>query len=217
LARDNAAQAALSAIMADGLGSWSCQLHLPSRLAVELAHHLDLAAGLEEPLPALPIALCLRVAAVTLTAAELRGLSAGDVVLVDAHCPDGSAMAVLGEHWLAPVALGDSGARLTAAPIPGRGSQWEWIMEKQRDAAKGAAPDAADLDALPVQVVVELGRLELELAEVRRLAPGAVLPLTRPLDEALDIIANGRRIGRGTLVRIGDSTGVRITRLLGNG
>ncbi|MBV9559151.1 MAG: type III secretion system cytoplasmic ring protein SctQ [Bradyrhizobium sp.] len=216
--RHDATRAALSAaIVADGLGRWPCELRLPPRLAVKLAHHLDLAAGLEEPLPTLPVALCLRVAAVTLTAAELHGLSAGDVVLLDAHCPGGSAVAVFGEHWLAPVALDDAGARLTAAPIPGRGSQWEWIMEKQRDAAKGAAPEATDLDALPVQVVIELGRLELELAEVRRLAPGAILPLTRPLDEPLDIIANGRRIGRGTLVRIGDSTGIRITRLLGNG
>ena len=62
----------------------------------------------------------------------------------------------------------------------------------------------------------EVGRLELSLGEIRRLAPGAVLPLMRPLDEALDIVANGRRIGSGTIVRIGDAVGVRVTRLLEN-
>ncbi len=73
-----------------------------------------------------------------------------------------------------------------------------------------------DLDDLPVRLVFELGRVELSLGELQRLAPGALVPLARSLDEPLDIMANGRRLGGGTLVRIGESLGVRIVSLVGN-
>jgi type III secretion protein Q len=73
-----------------------------------------------------------------------------------------------------------------------------------------------DLDDLPVRLVFEAGRVELSLGELQRLAPGALVPLGRPLDEPLDIMANGRRLGRGTLVQIGDGLGVRIVSLAGN-
>ena len=73
-----------------------------------------------------------------------------------------------------------------------------------------------DLDDLPVRLVFELGRVELSLGELQRLAPGALVPLGRPLEEPLDIMANGRRLGRGTLVQIGESLGVRIVSLASN-
>jgi type III secretion protein Q len=74
----------------------------------------------------------------------------------------------------------------------------------------------SDLDDLPVRLVFEFGRIELSLGELPRLAPGALVPLARPLDEPIDIMANGRRLGRGALVRIGDSLSVRIVSIVGN-
>ena len=74
----------------------------------------------------------------------------------------------------------------------------------------------SDLDDLPVRLVFEVGRVELSLGELQRLAPGALVPLGRPPDEPLDIMANGRRLGRGTLVQIGESLGVRIVSIIGN-
>ena len=74
----------------------------------------------------------------------------------------------------------------------------------------------SDLDDLPVRLVFEFGRAELSLGELQGLAPGALVPLARPLDEPIDIMANGRRLGRGALVRIGDSLGVRIVSIVGN-
>ena len=88
-------------------------------------------------------------------------------------------------------------------------------MENVPDTAHGDVAES-NLDDLPVKLVFELGRLDLSLREVRKLAPGAVVPLVRPIEESLDVIANGRRIGRGTLVQIGDSLGVRLTRLFEN-
>jgi flagellar motor switch/type III secretory pathway protein FliN len=36
------------------------------------------------------------------------------------------------------------------------------------------------------------------------------LPLGPPRDQTVDIVVGGQRIGRGTLMRIGNRTGVRI-------
>ena len=86
----------------------------------------------------------------------------------------------------------------------------------QNVADKPDLSQKSELDDLPINLLLELGRLDLPLGEVRRLAPGAVLPLARPLDDSVDILANGRRIGCGALVQIGDSIGVRVTRLFDN-
>jgi type III secretion protein Q len=77
--------------------------------------------------------------------------------------------------------------------------------------------DDAELDSLPLQVVLELGRFEMVVSELRQLAPGVVLPLTRNVDGGVDIVVNGKRIGAGTLVRLGDGLCVRVSRLTQDG
>ncbi len=78
---------------------------------------------------------------------------------------------------------------------------------------KTSQVEGADLDAVPVRLVFELGRADFSLGELKQLAPGTVVPLARPLEQALDIVVNGKRIGSGTLVKIGDGVGARITRI----
>jgi type III secretion protein Q len=82
------------------------------------------------------------------------------------------------------------------------------------DRTGASETEGADFDELPVRLVFEVGRSDFTLGELRQLAPGMVVPLARPLSEALDVVANGKRIGSGTLIKIGDSIGVRITRIL---
>jgi len=131
-------------------------------------------------------------------------------VLVDARCqPGDTVIAVIGERLVAPVALAPEGHRLAAHPTPGGASPWAWSMATDAMAAAWEA-DAGN-DNRPMHVVFEIGRFELPVSKVKQLAPNAVLPL-RPLhDQAVDIVAAGQRIGRGTLMQIGNRTGVRIT------
>ena len=102
------------------------------------------------------------------------------------------------------------------AAIAASGSFWEWSMGNPTEFSGPTGLHDPDLDDLPVRLVFEVGRVELSLGELQRLAPGALVPLARPIEEPLDIMANGRRLGRGTLVQIGDSLGVRIVSLAGN-
>ena len=60
---------------------------------------------------------------------------------------------------------------------------------------------AADLDSVPVTLVFELGRMQLALGELRSLAAGYSFDLGKDLRAPVDILANGRKIGSGELIR----------------
>jgi flagellar motor switch protein FliN/FliY len=81
------------------------------------------------------------------------------------------------------------------------------------------APDrsAADLEAVfdvPVQVSAVLGRARMEVGELLRLGPGAVLELDRKVGEAIDIYVNNRLVARGEVVLVEDKLGVTMTEVI---
>jgi type III secretion protein Q len=87
--------------------------------------------------------------------------------------------------------------------------------------AEGALGDASDPDSgtaaisdVPIHLVFELGRTELPLAELETLNAGYVFELGKPLSQSVDVLANGRRIASGDLVRIGEGIGVRVTKVI---
>jgi type III secretion protein Q len=198
-------------------GTFICELRLAPGRALNVIRNLDQSTAFAGADVDLPVPVSLRFAAATLTVGDVRDLSPGDVVIVDEHGgTDGTAVVVIAEHLVAPIQLNAAGGVLTAHPTRGCGSQWEWSMDNKSEPSRRPVTEALELDELPLRIVFEVGRLELSLGDVRQMAPGTVLPLSRPFDEALDIMASGRRIGRGEIVRIGDSLGVRIIRLFDN-
>jgi type III secretion protein Q len=78
----------------------------------------------------------------------------------------------------------------------------------------GVGPVTAKLDEVPVHLVFELGRVELAIADLETLDTGYVFDLGKPLTQSVDIIANGRRVGSGALVRLGEAIGVQVRSLL---
>jgi type III secretion protein Q len=200
----------------DGVGTSTCELCVAPGDVTRLAQALDRCAGTSTASFDLPFVACLRAAAATLTVSEVKSLAPGSVVLLDAGCRiDGQAIAVIADHLVAPVELTPAGAVLAARPMRGRGSSWEWSMDNPTDTPNTLVEDS-ELGDLPVRLIFELGRIEIPLSQIEQLAPGALLPLTRSLDEPLDIMANGKRLGRGSLVRIGASLGVRVVSLVGH-
>jgi type III secretion protein Q len=203
------------AVEIEGVGRWGCSLEIGPAEASRLAQQLDENAGIDRvALEDFPIPVRLRLAASNPTSRELSGVGCGDVILFDDACRrPREAIAVVAEHLVALVALDPGGARLFARPVRVRSSPWEWSMDKQDDAAMEAEVSDTDLDDIPVRVVFEVGRLDLPLGEVQRLTAGALIPLDRFAENAVEIMAHGRRLGRGTLIKIGDSLGVRVIRL----
>lgn len=119
-------------------------------------------------------------------------------------------------------ARGSSAARPpspdTPAPdAPAQGDAGQAAPEADLDDGPAAPPADAAFDTLPVKLVFELGRLDMPLGKLQEIGPGHVLPLDRPLGEAVEIHAANRRIGVGEIVRIEDQVGVRVVRLFGQG
>jgi flagellar motor switch protein FliN/FliY len=76
---------------------------------------------------------------------------------------------------------------------------------------------AADLEAVfdvPVQVSAVLGRAHMEVGNLLKLAPGAVLELDRKVGEAIDIYVNNRLVARGEVVLVEDKLGVTMTEII---
>ncbi len=97
--------------------------------------------------------------------------------------------------------------------------------EMQTVADAGAlAPDtdsvhrgAADLEAVfdvPVQVSAVLGRATMDVGDLLKLGPGAVLELDRKVGEAIDIYVNNRLVARGEVVLVEDKLGVTMTEII---
>ena len=75
-------------------------------------------------------------------------------------------------------------------------------------------PEAASLlDDVTVAMVVELGRVMVSAADVMGLRPGQVIELSRAPGEPVDLVVDGKRIGKGELVEIDGELGVRILSL----
>ena len=82
---------------------------------------------------------------------------------------------------------------------------------------RAAARSAADLEAMfdvPVQVSAVLGRAQMDVGELLRIGPGAVLELDRKVGEAIDIYVNNRLVARGEVVLVEEKLGVTMTEII---
>jgi flagellar motor switch protein FliN/FliY len=76
---------------------------------------------------------------------------------------------------------------------------------------------AADLEAVfdvPVKVSAILGRAHMEVGNLLKLGPGAVLELDRKVGEAIDIYVNNRLVARGEVVLVEDKLGITMTEII---
>lgn len=64
---------------------------------------------------------------------------------------------------------------------------------------------------VPLNVVVEVARFKMTCEKLLHLKPGNLIELDVSLDRPVDLVVNGKKIGMGELVRIGDSLGVQVT------
>lgn len=79
--------------------------------------------------------------------------------------------------------------------------------------AAGVAIPPDFLLGVRLTVSVEVGRVHMPVRQVMELGPGSVIELQRGASEPVEIFANGRCIGRGEIVVVGEQFGVRVTEL----
>ena len=77
--------------------------------------------------------------------------------------------------------------------------------------------DLSQLQNMDVRVSVEWGRVRITLEEARALAPDAILKVDSEADDPVEVRVNGKLIGRGKMVLVGDSYGVQMTQYVDGG
>lgn len=178
----------------------------PSALAVELDVVAGTAAGRARlllapaavralrgapaagPALAAPVVASVRSGGAPLAPEELEALSPGDVVVLD---PAGSTRDAL---------VLPGGARIAGRLVDGALNVEEVVMNERTA-------------QLPVRLEVELARVEVPLAEIARLEPGAALPLALDRRGLVTLRVGERAFARGELVDVDGAIGVRVLSL----
>ncbi len=88
-------------------------------------------------------------------------------------------------------------------------------QQKQPAAGEIATPDSGspsleNIMHIPLQISVELGRIQMPLHMVAQLARGTVVNMQKEAGASVDICANGKMFAKGEVVSADGKLGVRI-------
>jgi flagellar motor switch protein FliN/FliY len=67
---------------------------------------------------------------------------------------------------------------------------------------------------IPVTVSIELGRTRLVVEEILQLGQGSVVELDKLAGEPLEVLVQGRPIGKGEVVVVNEKFGIRLTDII---
>ena len=180
-------------------------LHLSGEAAGRVAELLDQhTTPAAHSLAAVRLPLTVERGQAQLSLAELRSLRPGDVLMLD-ESPADQVRLVLDDRLQARAELNGDTLKLLEPPIALNPSKEPPMTQT----AIGANLDTT-LDELPLKLVCQVGSVELSLAQLRELGAGSLVQLSPQLHDGVDLMVNGRRVGQGQLVKIGDGLGVRL-------
>lgn len=157
----------------------------------------------------LPLRWTAEVARTQLSVAELRSLEEHDVIVLEEAKVSATGMPcrlnVGVDHRYAGRVLLSKGGQLQMIQF---GRTGDSTMSSDTEAG---ATDAASFDDIPVNLRFEVAQWSASLAEISKLAPGAVVDLDRRVDEqVVSVWVEQRCIGKGQLVAVGERLGVRL-------
>ena len=79
-----------------------------------------------------------------------------------------------------------------------------------------ATPSSSDMILdVNVRLSLEIGRVQMPIRELLKLAPGSIVEIDRPAGDPLDVLVNGRLVAHGEVVMVNDRYGVRFTEAVG--
>ena len=85
----------------------------------------------------------------------------------------------------------------------------EEMIQPKSPVDSGSAPKFKTED-IGLDIVIEVGRLQMSIAKLNELQPGNVLEIDVRPENGVDLVVNGKRIAKGELLKLGEVLGVRI-------
>jgi len=98
----------------------------------------------------------------------------------------------------------------TTAPQESTATAPQMDSQAAPNAANTASPNLESIMHVPLQISVELGRVQLPLHMVARLGRGAVVDMQKEAGSSVDICANGKVFAKGEIVSADGKLAVRI-------
>ena len=177
----------------------------------KLAHWASLLP--RRTMPDLTSTITFRRGYAVLSVREIKNLRLGDGIVIDPAAGD-ALLAVTAERYLATCSLSEKGAVLSSPLLASpTGPMRHFMTNATVDGELQGEPRPSAIDDIPVKLVFDAGRLELPLRELQAIGEGHVFALDRPMSNAVDIVAQGRIIGRGELISVDGLSAVRVTAL----
>lgn len=164
----------------------------------------------------IPVTLSMLIGYAELALNEFKGMSIGDCVVLDrcSYDPDekkGNVTLMLGETPLFRGKIKTDELKILEYPRYEEVKMEDEELEEEAEDVETAEAEPVSVDALPINLTVEVGRIRMSVQELSTLSPGNLVNLDLHPDQGVNLIVSGKKIGRGELVRIGESLGVRIT------
>ncbi|MBO4227528.1 type III secretion system cytoplasmic ring protein SctQ [Bradyrhizobium neotropicale] len=160
--------------------------------------------------PELPVMVAREIGSLRVSVALLRQAQAGDALLPDV-VPYARDQVILTADKLWAPALVASDRLILQGPFRLQPHPLKCAyMTPRSQLQQPIPPSESDIDSIEITLVFECGRWPVPLGTLRRANEGHVFELGRPLDGPVDIIANGRLIGRGDIVRVGEELAIRL-------
>lgn len=107
-------------------------------------------------------------------------------------------------------------AEAPAPPPPAAAPAQPAAPAHRAPVAAGPPPDSGNLDLLldiQLPVVVRMGQTEMQMGELLKLTPGAILELNRSADAPVELLVNGKLIAKGEVVVVDGNFAFRITEI----
>lgn len=166
-------------------------------------------------MPNVASTICLRRGYAVLSMRELRNLQPGDGIVIDPTAGE-TIVAVTAERYLAACTRSENGFVLSAPLLASpNGPMRHFMTNVTVNEQLQGEPRPSAIDDIPVKLVFDAGRIELPLFELEAIDEGYVFVLDRPMSNAVEIIAQGRIIGRGEIISVDGLSAVRVTALHG--
>lgn len=161
---------------------------------------------------------------------DLGSLEIGDIVLLENPKISKTSLGLEGEVFLKIGSAQNGGVR---AVLVNEGDQSRLRVEQiviQEQPLEAEMSDeqeetSEDQDNLPetegllrdvaAPVVVELGRIKMNVSQVARLRAGQVLRLPRGANDPVDLVVHGKLFARGELIEVDGELGVRLMQIVG--
>lgn len=199
------------------LGTFPLLMTTGEALRRPIVRYVDQLPRDANPIENWPVTLAFRAGLTKVTLRELAELRAGDaIVLEETWLSRQKVVVVTGERFVQSITVSSGGLVLDGDLLrTPQGDLEQWTMEHimTDTSPMSPSPEVGPVNDVQVKLVFELGRIDVSIGELEQLGEGYVFDLGKPQTQAVDILAGGRHIGVGELVRVADGLGVRVARI----